>query len=674
MKYRIVLALVSVMVTNPIFSQGILTPEKMWDMGRVGGLQISPDKSTILYGVSTYDLKANSGQRDLYLMSLNDKKPLKISSFSGYEFNAQFSPDGQRIGFLSTESGSVQLWEMNITGANKQQITRIEDGITGFRYAPTMDKILITKDVKLDKTPQEVYPDLPKTEVRIIDDLMYRHWDEWHDYRYSHIFVADYRQGQLGELSDIMKNEPYDSPTVPWGGMEKISWSPDGNRIAYTCKKLTGREYSVSTNTEIYLYDLETRETKNLSKAGFEGYDNDPVFSPDGKYILWKSMKTPGYESDKERMIQYDFESRETTNLTADFYQNASHFVWGPNGKTIFFISGTKATYQLYSLALKDNSIEQITEGHHNYQSFVLADDGFIATKMSMSKPTEIFHVDKKGREEQLTYTNKPVLDGIIMGKVEERWIETTDGKDMLTWVIYPPNFDSKKKYPALLYCQGGPQSAVSQFFSYRWNFQIMAANDYIVVAPNRRGLPTFGQDWNEQISGDYGGQNSKDYLTAIDELAKEPFVDGSKLGAVGASYGGFSVFYLAGHHEGRFSAFISHCGMYNFESWYGSTEEYWFPNKDIEGPFWENPKPESYKYSPHLSVQNWDTPILIISGGNDFRIPYTESMQAFHAAQLQDIPSKFLFFPNESHFVLQPQNAVLWQREFFGWLDQWLK
>ncbi|MCF8302177.1 MAG: S9 family peptidase [Bacteroidales bacterium] len=674
MKSRVILSFLLLFVTSQLFAQGRLTPEKMWKMGRVGDLQISPDKSTILYGVSTYNLEANSGQRDLYIMSLEDKEAVKVTSFGGSEFNGRFRPDGKRIGFLSGESGSVQLWEMNPNGTDKQQITHIEGGITGFKYAPTMDKILVTKNVKLDKTPQEVYPDLPQTNVRIIDDLMYRHWDEWHDYRYSHIFVAGYEDGKMYELADIMKGEPYDSPTQPWGGTEKIAWSPDGKKIAYTCKKLTGKDYSVSTNTEIYLYDTEAKTTENLSNEGFDGYDMDPVFSPDGSRMVWMSMETPGYEADKERMILYDFATGETTNLTKDFNYNASHYVWGPRGDEIYFISGINATYQLFSIDLKKEKINRITKGHHNYQSFVLADDGLIGTKMSMSLPTEIFHVDKKGNEEQLTFTNKPVLDGITMGNVEERWIETTDGKEMLTWVIYPPNFDPDKTYPALLYCQGGPQSAVSQFFSYRWNFQIMAANDYIIVAPNRRGLPTFGQEWNAQISEDYGGQNIKDYFSAIDAVAKEAFVDENRLGAVGASYGGFSVFYLAGHHEGRFSAFISHCGMYNFESWYGSTEEYWFPNHDLGGPFWEDPRPESYKYSPHLAVEKWDTPILIISGGNDFRIPYTESMQAFHAAQLQDIPSKFLFFPDESHFVLQPQNAVLWQREFFGWLDKWLK
>ena len=385
-------------------------------------------------------------------------------------------------------------------------------------------------------------------------------------------------------------------------------------------------------------------------------------------------METPGFESDKQRIMLYDFDKDTFRDLSKGFDQSSSSFVWNSKGYRIYFISGIHATYQVYYYDLKQQKFHQITEGAHNYQSIALAGEDLVGTKMSMSMPTEIFKIDKKGNETQMTFTNKKILDNTAMGRVEERWITTTDDKKMLTWVIYPPHFDPEKKYPALLYAQGGPQSAVSQFFSYRWNFQMMAANDYIVMAPNRRGLPTFGQEWNDQISGDYGGQNMEDYFSAIDAVAEEDFVDKDRLGAIGASYGGFSVFWMAGNHDDRFSAFISHCGMFNFESWYGSTEEYWFPNHDIGGPYWEEPAPESYQFSPHRYVQNWDTPIMIITGGNDFRIPYTQSIEAYHAARLQGVPSKLLFFPEESHFVLQPQNAVLWQREFFKWLDKWLK
>lgn len=659
----------------PALAQGdVLTAEKLWKLGRVGGISVAPDGEKVVYGVSTYELEENAGSRNLFLLDPETSETKKITAFGGYEYNAAWRPDGKKIGFIATESGSPQLWEMNPDGSDKKQVSFIEGGINGFSYAPDMSKVLYTKDVKLDKTANEVHPDLPKAEARIIDDLMYRHWDQWHDYKYSHIFVAGYDDGKIGQGVDIMEGERYDAPTQPWGGMEEITWGPGSKTVAYTCKKLTGKEYSESTNSEIYLYDLNNKTTKNLTKKGFGGYDKAPVFSPDGSKLLFWSMETPGFESDKQRIMLYDFQKDTFSDLSEGFDQSSSSFVWHPDGEGFYFISGINATYQVYNYDLRKNKIGQITNGAHNYTSIALAGKDIIGTKMSMSMPTEIFKVDDKGDETQLTFTNKPMLDKLTMGRVEERWIGTTDGKQMLTWVIYPPHFDPDKEYPALLYAQGGPQSAVSQFFSYRWNFQMMAAHGYIVVAPNRRGLPTFGQEWNDQISGDYGGQNMEDYFAAIDAVGKEDYVDEDRLGAVGASYGGFSVFWMAGNHDDRFSAFISHCGMFNFESWYGSTEEYWFPNHDIGGPYWKDPKPESYKFSPHRYVQNWDTPILIITGGKDFRIPYTQSMEAFQAAQLQGVPSKFLYFPGESHFVLQPQNAVLWQREFFKWLDKWLK
>jgi len=443
--------------------------------------------------------------------------------------------------------------------------------------------------------------------------------------------------------------------------------------MAYTCKKQSGKEYALETNSDIYLYNTITGTTANLSET-LPGYDHDPVFSPDGTKIVWKSMATPGYEADKETIIMYNFETSELSDLTKNADQNFAHFVFNADGSKMFFISGIQATYQIYYMNMTTKSIIQVTKGDHNYTSVAVAGDEIIGTKMTMSLPTEIFKISLKGKEKQLTNTNTRILEKIELGKVEKRWIKTTDGKEMLTWVILPPNFDKNIEYPALLYCQGGPQSAVSQFWSYRWNFQMMAANDYIIVAPNRRGLPTFGQEWNDQIAGDYGGQNMKDYLSAIDALALEPYVDRNRLGAVGASYGGYSVLWLAGNHNKRFKAFISHCGMFNLESQYAATEEFFFVNHDLEGPYWETPKPKSYEFSPHNFVANWDTPIMLITGQNDFRIPYTESLQAFNAAQLMGVPSRLLFFPDETHFVLKPQNAVLWQREFFSWLDKYLK
>ncbi len=663
--------------TDSVFikANGRLTAEVLWKFGRLSDIHLSPDGNSVVYGVTRYNLQDNKGNRNLFSLDVESGEVTQLTDFEGSEFNVAWRPDGQKIGFISAKDGTPQVYEMDADGQNVVQVTDFEGGINGFEYSPDGKHILFISEVKLDNTPQDIYPDLPQANVHIVNELMYRHWDQWHHYTYSHVFVAPIEDGKIGEAKDIMKDEKYDSPLKPWAGMEQIAWSSDGKKAAYVCKKMSPKEYTLSTNSEIYLYDLENGETTCLTKEGFEGYDQDPVFSPDGRYLVFRSMKEDGFESDKDRIILYNFETGEFKDLSENFDQSSSTFVWDTDSKGFYFISGINATYQVYHCDIATHDIKQVTDGWHNYQELALGDGFLVGTKMSMSMPTEIFRIDaESGDETQLSFTNQDIFDQIKMGEVKQRWIETTDHKKMLTWVIYPPDFDSTKKYPTLLYCQGGPQSAVSQFFSYRWNFQIMASNDYIIVAPNRRGLPTFGQEWNDQISGDYGGQNMLDYFSAIDELAKEPYVDEKNLGAVGASYGGYSVFWLAGHHEGRFKALIAHCGIFNFESMYGGTEEYWFVNKDMEGPYWENPKPTSYMYSPHLAVQNWTAPILIITGEHDFRIPYTQSLEAFDAAQLLGVESKLLVFPDESHFVTQPQNAVLWQREFFGWLDAHLK
>ncbi|OIP01454.1 MAG: peptidase S9 [Bacteroidetes bacterium CG2_30_32_10] len=676
MKKVIIFLILSVIIIS-VKSQEILTPELLWKLGRVSDAQLSPDGKQILFGITYYDLKENKGNRDLYTISINGGNPFKVTDFKGSEFNGIWRPDGKKIGFLSAEGGSVQIWEMNPDGSNKNKITNIEEGINGFSYSPDMKNILFIKDVKLDKTVNDVYPDLPLANARIVDDLMYRHWDSWSDFSYSHIFYAPYQENSIGEPIDIMKNERFDSPLTPDGGLEQINWSPNGFMIAFTCKKLIGKEDAISTNSDIYIYHLDTKQTENISSSML-GYDMDPVFSTDSKKIVWSSMKTPAFESDKKRIMLYDLTTKQSTDLSANFDQSSSNFRWSnSNINLLYFISGINATYQVYSIDITTKKIEQLTNGWHDYTDIATNGNNIIGTKMTMSLPTEIFKIEntKTGlKETQITFTNKTILDKLALAKVESRWVTTTDNKKMLVWVILPPNFDKTKKYPALLYCQGGPQSAVSQFFSYRWNFQIMAANGYVIVAPNRRGLPTFGQEWNDEISQDYGGQNMNDYLTAIDTVSIEPFIDKNRMGAIGASYGGFSVYWLAGHHNKRFKAFIAHCGMFNFESWYGSTEEMWFANHDLGGAYWKKPTPKSYDFSPHKFVGNWDTPIMVIEGGNDFRIPYTEGMQAFNAAQLQGIPSRFLYFPEESHFVLKPQNSVLWQRVFFEWLDKYLK
>jgi dipeptidyl aminopeptidase/acylaminoacyl peptidase len=674
---RIALILcISVLISNTIVypQKSAMIPETLWEFGRLGGTQVSPDGKTLLFTVTWYDVETNKPSRDVYTMPVAGGEPVNITNSNVNESNALWRPDGRKIGYISTRTGEAQVWEMNPDGSSPRQVSSVPGGITGFEYSPDMRHIFFTKRVKIEQNAHDLYPDLPLTNVLIYDDLMYRHWDKWHDYMYSHIFISTYIDGTIGEFYDIMQDEPWDSPMPPFGGIGQISWSPDGKTLLYTCKKKVGKERAVSTNSDIYLYNLETRETKNLTPFN-KGYDRNPVFSPDGSYMAWESMETPGFESDKNRIMIMDLRDGSYRDYSEGFDQSSSNLRWSKDGKKLYFVSGIHATYQLYSLDFSTRKISKVTDGWHNYASLAVAGDYLVGERMSMSAPTEIFRINiKDGSQLKLTDINRPVLDKIEMGRVEQRWIKTTDDKDMLVWVIYPPGFDPSKKYPAILYCGGGPQSAVSQFFSYRWNFQIMAAHDYIVIAPNRRGLPTFGQEWNDQISQNYGGQNMQDLLTAARTISKEPYIDENRLGAAGASYGGFSVFWLAGNHNGLFKSFIAHCGMFNFESWYGTTEEMFFANHDIGGAYWEEPPPHSYEFSPHLFVKNWDTPMLVIHGAKDYRVPLSEGMQAFNAAQLKGIPSRLVVFPEENHWVLSAQNSILWQREFFNWLDKWLK
>jgi len=653
-----------------------LTPEGLWAMGRLSDPQVSPDGKTILYGVTYYSIQQNRGNRDLYAMNADGSNPRRITKTPGSEFNAIWRPDGKKIGFLSAESGSVQLWEMNPDGSGRIQLSNIEGGITGFKYAPNQKMVVYTKELEVENKFANLYEGLDKASGRLMNDLMYRHWDSWKDTK-SHIFIASYDGEKIWNEKDIMEGEPYDAPLKPFGGMEEINWSPDSKVLAYTSKKKIGKDYALSTNSDNYFYNLETGKTTNFTE-GMMGYDISPVYSPDGKYVAWESMERDGYESDKNRLFIMEIATGKKTYATKDFDQNVGSLTWTPDSKSIYFTSDFQGTFQIYQYTLTDSKVRQITDGLHDYNSVTLAGNMLIGVKQTMAQPTELFEVNpKNGNEKQLTFTNQELLDKLTMGVTEGRWMKTHDGEDMLTWIIYPPNFDPNKKYPALLYCKGGPQGPLSQNFHYRWNYQIMAANDYIIVAPNRRGVSGFGQEWQEQISGDYHGKSMKDYLTAIDEMAKEPFVDETRLGAIGASAGGHAVFYLAGNHEGRFKAFIAHDGIFNKEAQYLETEEMFFANWDMGGAFWEfdnETAQETFKHSPHRFVQNWDTPILIIHGERDYRVVYTQGMTAFNAAILRGVPAEFLFFPDEHHFVLKPQNAILWQRTFFNWLDKWLK
>ena len=655
----------------------VMTPEVLWSFGRLADVAVSPDEKTILYSVTYYDIPQNKSNRELFTMNMDGSDVKQITHTALNENAAVWTPDGKKIAFLSSENGSDQLWEMDPNGDNRKAISAVEGGITGFIISPDMKKILYTKEVKAHKTVKDLYPDLDKCDGRVIDDMMYRHWDQWVD-TFSHLFVGDYDGSSIKNDKDIMKDEPWESPVRPFGGLEQIAWSPDSKTLAYTCRKKQGKEYATSTNTDIYLYDLASGKTEDISAVN-KGYDVNPIFSPDGKSVAWSSMEHDGYESDKKRLMVYDLQTKQQKDYSTTFDQDVDFMTWNPDSKSIYLVSDIKATDEIFKLNMADGIISRVTDGIHNYMTVATTKSGkLIATRVSMSMPAEIYAVDPAtGKDMQISFVNKPLLSQLAISKVEKRWIKTTDNKQMLTWVIYPPHFDSTKKYPTILYCEGGPQSTVSQFWSYRWNFQMMSANGYIIVAPNRRGLPGFGKEWNEQISGDYGGQNMKDYLSAIDAVAKEPFVDNTKLGCVGASYGGFSVYWLAGHHAKRFKAFIAHDGIYNLEAQYDETEEVWFANWDLGGPYWDKNNKvaqRSYANSPHRFVQLWDTPILVVHSEQDFRIPVTQGMSAFNAAKLRGIPARFLYFPDENHWVTKPQNGILWQRIFRDWLDKYLK
>ncbi|MBT3648214.1 MAG: S9 family peptidase [Flavobacteriales bacterium] len=669
--------LFSILISCSLLAQDVLSPENLWKLKRVYGEQVSPDGKSILFIQKEYNLAEDGGTSHLMMVKLNGNDPNRISDGEESIGGAQWRPDGKKIGYLSSSSGSNQLWEMNPDGSDRKQVTSFDFDIGNWSFAPDMKHISFTYEVKIEESLLDKYEDLPKATGRAYNNLMFRHWTEWHDYTFSHVAIASYSPDgdDTGfTFVDIMKNEQYDSPLPPFGGGEQIVWKPDGSALVYVCKKMDGTQFAQSTNSDIYLYSLSSGETRNLTE-GMMGYDNDPVFSPSGTHLAWMSMKQEGFEADKNDIIILDMKSGTKTNITSGVDQTFGHIVWANDHKNVYALSPINATYQAFEIGL-DKSVRAITSGTHNVNSISLMRGNLIGTKSTMSHPNELFlWTIEKGEETQLSSGNKELISSMNMGKVEKRMIKTNDDKDMLVWVIYPPDFDPNKKYPTLLYCQGGPQSAVSQFFSFRWNFQLMASQGYIVVAPNRRGLPSFGQKWNDDISKDWGGQAMRDYLSAIDEVAKEPFVDNDRLGAIGASYGGYSVYYLAGIHEGRFKTFISHCGLYNLESWYASTEELFFANWDIGGPYWASPKPESYlKFSPHSLVHKWDTPILVIHNELDFRVPLNQGLEAFTAAQLRGVPSKLLYYPDEGHWVLKPQNGVMWHREFYGWLDKWLK
>lgn len=651
--------------------------EALEALGRVSGPAVSPDGKKVLYGVSYESVEQNKSNNELYVMNIDGSDATRLTHTPQSEGQAAWINGGKEIAFVAEKDGKPQMWVMNADGTGRRVVSRLENGVAGFLVSPDGKKVLVISSVKYGRTAADVYPDLPKANARIIDDLMYKHWDEWVT-EIPHPFIADFDGYSLKNIKDIMDGEPYESPMKPFGGIESFAWSPDSKQVVYVSRKKTGMEYAVSTNSDLYLYDLEKATTRNLTE-GMMGYDTAPAFSPDGTQLAWLSMEHDGYESDKNRIFVMDMATGTRTDLTANWDYTADAIAWNPNGKSIYFLAPYLGVTPIFSIDVATKAVSMVTSGADiaDYAALAPVDDKTIVTmRHSMLYPNEIFSVtDRKATA--LTDVNRDVLSQIDAPSLEKVMVPTTDGKEMTTWVVLPPNFDPAKKYPAILYCQGGPQQAVSQFWSYRWNLMLMASNGYIVIAPNRRGLPGFGTEWNAQISGDYPGQDMQDYLSAVDYMKQRPYVDGDHIGAVGASYGGFSVYMLAGIHENRFAALIAHAGIFNTEAQYLETEEMWFANWDLGGAFWEKDNAvaqRTFANSPHKFVDRWNTPILVTHGEYDYRILSSQGEMAFNAARLRGVPAEMVIFPDENHWILKPQNAILWQRVFFRWLDRWLK
>ena len=682
-----------------------MTPEALWAMSRIGSYQASPDGQHIAYQIGYYSVEENKSHQVLWMMGADGTEQKQLTEDADNETDAQWL-DNETIAFLR----GGEIWKMKFDGSGRKQLSQTEGKVEGFQFSPDGSKVIVLKSIDFNEIIKKNPDDLPKATGRLVTDLMYRHWDHYVE-SIQHPFVYEVGDsGISGEGIDLLEGEPYECPMEPFGGMEQLAWSPDGQSIAYTCRKKTGLAYSISTDADIYIYNIGTRETKNLCKpvdytepeieptktmkyqkvnakenlANNVGYDQNPKFSPDGKQIAWLSMERNGYEADRQRLCICDLATGEKKYVTESFDSNVDDFCWAPDAKTLYFIGVWHATENLYRTNL-DGEVKPVCIEWADFGSLqMLNDKSLLAEQHSFLAPADLYVVTpgdsvKDTKATQITQVNKEILDQLGKPSVDQRWVKTSDGQQMLYWIIQPPHFDPNKKYPTLLFCEGGPQSPVSQFWSYRWNFFIMASQGYVVIAPNRRGLPGFGQEWLEEISGNWTGQCMKDYLTAIDDATQNlPYVDKDKLGAVGASFGGFSVYYLAGHHDKRFKCFIAHDGAFNLEAMYTETEENWFSNWEYDDAYWNKNRTanadKTYKNSPHLFVDKWDTPILCIHGEKDYRINATQGMSAFNAARMKGIEAELLIFPDENHWVLKPQNGILWQRTFFNWLDRWLK
>ncbi len=661
-KYSL-LALAAPLLMN---AQKVMTPEILWTLKKVGVQAVSPDQSSLIYKVGQVDLKTEKTKNESYFLNVLNNQSAKMDlgkkALIQWDRNGIYAQEGDKI-FLSKDN--AKTWMEFYTIGEADNIVISPDG----------KKIAFSRQVLVEKVMgKDKYSDTPKTTAQVYTDLNHRHWDYFSEGKYNHVFVVN-TSDKADAAKDLLEGKMWDSPQRPFGGAEDFIWSPDSSQLLYVTKPKSGKEYSTSTNTDIFAYDLTTGTTKNLTESN-KGYDVNPKFSPDGKSLIWQSMARDGYEADKNDVKIMDWKTAKVTNLTAGWDESVSGDVlWSADSKTIYFTAAFRGTKQLFSLDPKNAKVQQITKGDFDVNE-IFADQkkSLLVGRTDINHATDLFSVNvKNGEMQQVTDANKDTYASLAQGKSELKMVKTSDGKEMGVWFHYPPNFDPNKKYPTLVYCQGGPQSALTQFFSTRWNFALMAANGYIVVAPNRRGMPGWGTKWNEEISKDWGGQPMRDYLAATDYAKTLPYVDGERVAAVGASYGGYSVFMLAGIHENRFKTFIAHDGLFDMKSWYLTTEELWFANWDLGSP-WEKPLPKAYtEFNPSNYVDKWNRPIMIVQGGIDYRVPYEQGQEAFQAAQLRGLKSKLVYFPNENHWVLHPQNGLVWQREFFDWLKETL-
>ncbi|MDQ8141203.1 S9 family peptidase [Chryseobacterium sp. CFS15] len=662
LKYSL-LALAAPFLMN---AQQLMTPEILWTLKKVGVQAVSPDQSSLIYKVGQVDLKTEKTKNESYFLDVINNQSSKIDlgkkALVQWDKNGLYAQEGEKI-YLSKDSGKT--WTEFYTIGEADNIVISPDG----------KKIAFSKQVLVEKLMgKDKYADTPKTTAQIYTDLNHRHWDYFNEGKYNHVFVVN-TSSSVDSAKDLLEGKTWDSPQRPFGGAEDFVFSPDSSKLLYVTKPKSGKEYSTSTNTDIFAYDLASATTKNLTE-GMMGYDVNPKFSPDGKWLLWQSMEREGYEADKNDIVVMDWKTGAKSNMTGNWDESVTGTTfWSSDSKSIYFNAAFRGTVQLFSVDLKNAKVSQITKGNFDVTDiFAEGKKSLLVSKTDINHASELFSVNlKNGELSQVTDVNKDTYAKLAQGKSELKMVKTTDGKEMGVWFHYPPNFDPNKKYPTLVYCQGGPQSGLTQFFSTRWNFALMAANGYVVVAPNRRGMPGWGTKWNEAISKDWGGQPMRDYLAATDYAKTLPYVDGDRVAAVGASYGGYSVFMLAGIHENRFKTFIAHDGLFDMKSWYLTTEELWFANWDLGSP-WEKPLPKAYtEFNPSNFVEKWNKPIMIFQGGIDYRVPYEQGQEAFQAAKLRGLKSKLVYFPNENHWVLHPQNGLVWQREFFDWLKETL-